>query len=84
MPGLSDFIRVPNLSPLFDPDYQDNGLNEQAMACVDDWINKLEIEHLQKEIFHPEGANPLIVYKYDPPEGADQMKTLLFYGHLDK
>ena len=39
--GLSDFIKVPNLTPMVDPDFQTNGLIEQAMACVDDYVNKL-------------------------------------------
>lgn len=30
IPGLSDFIRVPNLSPQFDPEWKTNGLLEKA------------------------------------------------------
>lgn len=26
IPGLSDFVRVPNLTPMVDPDYLSNGL----------------------------------------------------------
>ena len=33
--GLSDFIRVPNLSPNYDADFLTNGLIEQSMECVD-------------------------------------------------
>ena len=38
IPGLSDFIRIPNLSPLFDVDYKTNGLLEKCMEVVDEWI----------------------------------------------
>jgi len=41
--GLSDFVRVPNLTPMVDPEFKTNGLIEKAMVCVDEYINKLEI-----------------------------------------
>ena len=41
--GLSDFIRVPNLTPMVDSEFLTNGLIEQAMTCVDEYVNKLEI-----------------------------------------
>lgn len=49
--GLSDFIRVPNLSPNYDADYLTNGLIEQSMDCVDNYVNQLQIEGLSKKIF---------------------------------
>jgi len=41
--GLGDFVRVPNLTPMVDPEFKTNGLIEKAMVCVDEYINKLEI-----------------------------------------
>ena len=81
--GLADFVRVPNLTPLVDPDYLTNGLCEKAMACVDDYINKLEVKGLQKKIYQPEGSVPLIVYVVEKSEGAADTQ-IMFYGHLDK
>ena len=46
--GLGDFIRVPNLTPMVDPEYLTNGLVEKAMELVDDYINKLDIKGLSK------------------------------------
>jgi acetylornithine deacetylase/succinyl-diaminopimelate desuccinylase-like protein len=80
--GLSDFIRVPNLTPMVDPDFRTNGLIEKAMDCVDDYINQLEIKGLSKKIFQPEGSNPLIVYVVEAAEGAKN--NVMLYGHLDK
>ena len=37
--GLSDFIRVENLSPNYDAQFLTNGLIEQAMELVDNYIN---------------------------------------------
>jgi len=49
--GLSDFIRVPNLTPMVDPDYKTNGLLEKSMECVDGYINALEIKGISKKIY---------------------------------
>ena len=81
--GLSDFIKVPNLTPMVDPDFLTNGLIEQAMKCVDDYINKLEIQGISKKIFQPKGMCPLIVYVVEKSEGATDTE-IMWYGHLDK
>lgn len=33
--GLQEFVRIPNLTPMVDPNYKTNGLIEKAMECVD-------------------------------------------------
>jgi hypothetical protein len=48
VPGLQDFVRVPNLTSMVDPDYLTNGLVQKSMECVDTYINKLEIKGLSK------------------------------------
>lgn len=68
---------------MVDPDYQTNGLIQEAMKLTDDYINKLEVKGLTKHLFQPEGMNPLIVYVIEKSEGASD-KQLMFYGHLDK
>ena len=80
--GLSDFIRVPNLSPNYDANFSTNGLIEQAMELVDTYVNQLEIAGLTKKIFQPEGSCPLIVYVVEPTHGCT--KNVMLYGHLDK
>lgn len=81
--GLSDFIRIPNLTPMVDPNYLKNGLVEQAMELVDNYINKLEIKGIEKKIFQPPGMTPLIVYVIAKSEGGSDTE-IMFYGHLDK
>jgi len=80
--GLSDFIRVPNLSPNYDADYLTNGRNEQAMELVDNYINQLQIEGLSKQVFQLEGTVPMVVYVIEPTQGST--KNVMLYGHLDK
>jgi len=89
MAGLMDFIRIPNLTPLVDAEYKTNGLLEKAIDLVDDYVNKLEIKGISREIFKIPAAkegdlpsNPLIVYVIEPTEG--QERNIMLYGHLDK
>lgn len=79
---LQDFVRVPNLTPMVDPEYATNGLVQKAMECVHTHILTLDIKGLTRTIIHPEGMNPLIVYIVEPSEGAT--KNIMMYGHLDK
>jgi hypothetical protein len=48
IPGLSDFVRVPNLTTMVDPEYLTNGLVQQSMECVDGYIQKLGVKGLSK------------------------------------
>ena len=82
IPGLSDFVRVPNLTPMVDPDYLSNGLVEKSMECVDDYINKLGVKGLSKQIYKSETGLPLVCYVVEPTEGCK--KNIMVYGHLDK
>jgi hypothetical protein len=41
--GLSDFVRVPNLTSMVDPDFLTNGLIENAIEVVDKYIKELGI-----------------------------------------
>ena len=80
--GLGDFIRVPNLTPMVDPEYLTNGLVEKAMDLVDSYINKLGINGLSKKVYRSETGLPLICYVVEPSEGCT--KNVMIYGHLDK
>lgn len=82
VPALSDFVRVPNLTLMADQEFATNGLIQQAMEVVDNYIKKLEITGITRHVFHPEGSNPLIVYVVDPSEGCS--RNVMLYGHLDK
>jgi acetylornithine deacetylase/succinyl-diaminopimelate desuccinylase-like protein len=82
IPGLSDFVRVPNLTPMVDEDYLSNGLVEKAAKLVDDYIQKLGIKGLSSHTFKSAEGLPLVVYVVEPSEGVQ--KNVMVYGHLDK
>jgi len=39
-----EYIKIPNLSRNFDPDWQSNGLLEKAAEHVKSWVEELTIE----------------------------------------
>lgn len=81
--GMKDFIRIPNLTTMVDPTYLENGELEKCMKLVDDYINKLGVKGVSKEIFGLPGCKvpPLIIYTI---EAQDSDKNIMVYGHLDK
>eukprot|EP00347_Sterkiella_histriomuscorum_P022893 403336761 len=81
--ALSDFVRVPNLTMQADKDFATNGLIQQAIEIVDKYITELDVKGIQRQIFHPEGTNPLVVYVIEPSDDG-QTQNLMIYGHLDK
>jgi acetylornithine deacetylase/succinyl-diaminopimelate desuccinylase-like protein len=87
LPALERYIRIPNKSPAFDPDWVKHGHMEAATKLIADWCQaqaaqipglKVEVVRLTNEKGQP--RTPLI-YMEVPGEGHD---TILLYGHLDK
>ena len=80
VPKLCDYIKIPNKSPLFDPDWKENGHMDRAVALIEGWCREQPIEGLTVEVIRLEGRTPLI-YMEVP---GDEDDTVLLYGHLDK
>ncbi|HEY8132237.1 MAG TPA: M20 family metallopeptidase [Thermoanaerobaculia bacterium] len=80
MPALERFIRIPNQSPLFDPDWKRNGHMQQAVMLAKEWVEKQEIRGLHAEIVESGGRTPLLFIEV----GGEGASTILMYGHLDK
>jgi acetylornithine deacetylase/succinyl-diaminopimelate desuccinylase-like protein len=80
VPALERYIRIPNQSPLFDPDWKRNGFMQQAVALAKEWVEKQEIRGLRAEVLEAEGRTPLLFIEVE----GDRASTILMYGHLDK
>lgn len=80
IPELIKYIRIPNKSPMFDPDWQTNGYMDKAVAQFKTWCLGQAIPGLSLEIMRLAGRTPLI-YMEIPGQSDD---TVLLYGHLDK
>lgn len=80
IPTLMDYIKIPNKSPLFDPDWQANGYMNQAVNLITDWCKEQTIDGMQLDIIQLEHRTPIIFIEI--PGQSDE--TVLLYGHLDK
>jgi len=80
VPTLHDYIRIPNQSPLFDPDWKSRGHMHAAVALARGWAEKQCVDGLKLEVHELEGRTPLIFMEIP----GDASSTVLMYGHLDK
>lgn len=79
---LIDYIRIPNKSPAFDPDWERAGHMDEAVALFVRWASaKLALlPGATLDVLREKGRTPLIVI--DVPGAAAE--TIMLYGHLDK
>jgi acetylornithine deacetylase/succinyl-diaminopimelate desuccinylase-like protein len=84
VPTITDYIRIPNKSPAFDPDWEANGHMESVLQLALDWLAEHPIEGATIHVGRKAGVTPLIVVDVPStaPIGGDP--TVLMYGHLDK
>ena len=80
VPELVEYIKIPNKSPHFDPDWEKNGYMEDAVQQIFAWCKSQDIPGMECEIVRLAGRTPLIFM--DIP--GDNDDTILLYGHLDK
>ena len=80
LPTLQDYIRIPNESPLFDPDWQAHGHMARVVALVADWIRHQNVPGGELTILQDGDRTPLLLLEFP----GDMPETVLFYGHLDK
>jgi len=80
IPELVEYIRIPNKSPHFDPDWEKNGYMEDAVKQVFAWCSRQDIADMNCEIVRLPERTPLIFIEIP----GDSEDTILLYGHLDK
>ncbi len=84
MPLLHDYIAIPNVSPVFDPEWKSNGHMDRAVALIADWCRARPIPGLTVDVVELDGRTPVILVEIPATGGADDTDTVLLYGHLDK
>jgi acetylornithine deacetylase/succinyl-diaminopimelate desuccinylase-like protein len=84
LPALHDYIRIPNVSVGFDPDWAAHGHMQRAVELVAGWCATREIAGLALEVRELPGRTPLIVIEVPAFGGASNDDTVVLYGHLDK
>jgi len=80
---LVEYIKIPNKSPHFDPDWADHGYMEEAVSLIHNWCAKQDITGMQMEVVRLEGRTPLIFMEI-PGTDSSSDDVILLYGHLDK
>ncbi len=80
IPELCEYIKVPNKSPTFDPDWEQHGHMEKAVSMFENWCRQQPIKGMQIEVVRIEGRTPLLFI--DIPGESDDV--VLLYGHYDK
>jgi len=87
VPQLCDYIRIPNKSPMFDPQWQANGHMDRAVALLRDWCQQQPIAGMKVEVVRDSGRTPVLLCEipaYPADDDTDGQDTVLLYGHLDK
>ncbi len=80
LPTLTEYVKIPAKSPMFDAEWQAHGHIDRAVALVESWCRARPIRGLRVEVVRLEGRTP-VIYMELPGRGDD---TVLLYGHLDK
>jgi len=80
VPTLCDYVKIPNKSPLFDPDWEKHGYMDQAAKLALDWCKAHPVDGMKAEVVRLEGRTPVLLLEI--PGQVDD--TVLLYGHLDK
>ena len=79
-PTLVEYIRIPNKSPHFDPNWAENGYMDQAVELARAWC----VDHLPKnaemQVVQLPGRTPVLVIEIP----GDAPGNVVLYGHLDK
>ncbi len=83
---LTRYIRIPNKSPAFDPDWAAHGHMEAATAQFAAWAGAKigGIDGASLEVVRLEGRTPVIFIEIPGTVGAGADDPVLLYGHLDK
>ena len=80
IPTLQKYIRIPNESPLFDPEWKTHGYMEQAVTLVSDWIRHQNVPDCTLDLLQDGDRTPLLLIEV----AGSIPDTILMYGHLDK
>ena len=81
LPGLQEFVKIDNLSPDYDPEWETNGKAEKAGMHLINWAKAQGVKGLKAELIKEPGMTHMVFIEIDA-QGID--KTVLLYGHFDK
>ena len=58
---LIEYVRIPNKSPMFDPQWQEHGHMEKAVTLMADWCRAQPLPGARVEVRRLPGITPLLL-----------------------
>ena len=86
VPTLVEYIKIPNKSPSFDPQWDEHGYMDDAVKLFEGWAREriTALPGATLEIVRLPGRTPLILIEVPASGAGNNADTVLLYGHLDK
>jgi acetylornithine deacetylase/succinyl-diaminopimelate desuccinylase-like protein len=86
VPTLVEYIKIPNKSPMFDPEWAAHGFMEEAVTLFERWARTKIAGMLGTtlDIVRLRGRTPLMFFDIPGSGPNPNNDTVLLYGHLDK
>lgn len=89
VPELIEYIKIPNKSPHFDPDWASHTYMDDAVRLIETWCRKQPVNGMSLEVIRLPERTPLIFMDIPafPANACDEKDSddcILLYGHLDK
>lgn len=69
VPALCEYIRIPNKSPAFDPNWEAHGHMARAVTLLESWAMEAGVGGLKTEVVTLPGRTPLLLAEV-PETGA--------------
>ena len=60
VPALTEYIRIPAKSPMFDAKWAEHGHIERAVTLITEWARQRRIEGLTLDVVRLEGRTPVL------------------------
>ncbi len=81
IPNLMEFIKIENVSRIFDKNWETNGMQMKALNFMLDWYKKQKLENSSVHVLQEKGRTPCLLIVV---ENKSSNKNVLMYGHIDK
>jgi len=83
IPALEECIRIPAVSPIFDPDWQKSGLLLKIADFAKEWCVKQNLQNSRIRVVNEKGRTPALLIEIEAFK-TQETDSILIYGHLDK
>src|SRR5690606_22446668 len=77
VPALERYIRIPNVSPDYDAEWEDHGHMDEAVQLVVDWCSARPIRGLTVDVQRLPGRTPLVICEVPASDGSLADRTVL-------